>query len=100
MRGGHSPLERRNTAPTVGMKLFKIAHFHRASTKISGAQPSTSPRRSPAVAVRPQWVRSVSASSVSGSRCHSAPSGTPTPKAIPARKAGSTSTDRTMNITC
>ena len=30
MRGGHSPLERRNTAPTVGMKLVNIEHFHRS----------------------------------------------------------------------
>ena len=27
-RGGHSPLERTNTAPTGRMKLLNIAHFH------------------------------------------------------------------------
>jgi hypothetical protein len=50
-RGGHSPIQWRNTAPTVGMKLFNIAHFHRSrlrrlveptgavgSIMISGAQ--------------------------------------------------------------
>jgi hypothetical protein len=26
-RGGHSPIQWRNAAPTVGMKLFNIAHF-------------------------------------------------------------------------
>ena len=30
MRGGHSPLERRNAAPTGGMKLLNIAHFLRS----------------------------------------------------------------------
>src|ERR1700730_6512512 len=50
-RGGHSPIQWRNTAPTVGMKLFNIVHFHRSrlrrlieptgalgSIMISGAQ--------------------------------------------------------------